>query len=142
MVTTEKIETPEQLREAFRVRTEVFVQEQGVPEEAEIDEHEETSIHVLARYNGEPAGAGRMRTVDGWAKLERICVLQRYRKYGIGQAIMSKLEETAMDIGLAKAKLHGQTQAAGFYERLGYAVDSEVFMEENIPHVRMIKALK
>ncbi|MHA7963289.1 GNAT family N-acetyltransferase [Paenibacillus sp. CAU 1782] len=141
MITTEKVVTPEQLREAFRVRMEVFVEEQGVSAEAEIDEYEESSIHVLARNNGQPAGAGRLRVVEETAKLERICVLNHFRIGGTGKAIMIKLEEIAKEMGLKKAKLHAQTQAAGFYEKLGYASDSDVFMEEGIPHVRMIKAL-
>lgn len=141
MITTEKVVTPEQLREAFRVRMEVFVEEQGVAAEAEIDEHENSSIHVLALCNGVPAGAGRIRVVEETAKLERICVLKQSRTGGTGKAIMNKLEEIAREMGLKKAKLHAQTQAAGFYEKLGYASDSDVFMEEGIPHVRMIKAL-
>ncbi len=141
MITTEKVVTPEQLREVFRVRVEVFVEEQGVAAEAEIDEYENSSIHVLALSNGASAGAGRIRVVEETAKLERICVLKPFRTSGTGKAIMIKLEEIAKELGLKKAKLHAQTQAAGFYEKLGYASDSDVFLEEGIPHIRMIKAL-
>ncbi|WP_379353780.1 MULTISPECIES: GNAT family N-acetyltransferase [unclassified Paenibacillus] len=141
MLTPIRIEHEEQLKEAYRIRTEVFVHEQGVPQELEIDDNEAVSSHVLVLYNGEPAGAGRMREVDGIAKLERICVLASHRKHRVGAAIMKELEALALDKGLAKAKLHAQTHAAGFYEKLGYSVDSETFMEEGIPHIRMIKKL-
>lgn len=142
MLTTERIELQEQLEEAYRIRMDVFVKEQGVPEDVEIDEHEAASTHVLVRWKGQPAGTGRLRDADGMAKLERICVLASFRQYGIGRAVMEGLEAEARALGLAKAKLHAQTQAAGFYEKLGYRVDSDVFMEEDIPHVRMIKSLQ
>ncbi|MBH5317701.1 GNAT family N-acetyltransferase [Paenibacillus sp. GSMTC-2017] len=140
-MTRHRVETKEQLDETYRIRKDVFVREQGVPEEVEIDEYEDEAKHVLVRYNGEPAGAGRIRQVEGVAKIERICVLESYRKHKIGGAIMAELEEVARELGLEKAKLHAQTQASGFYVKLGYTVDSNEFLEENIPHVRMIKQL-
>lgn len=133
--------TKEEQNKVYRIRTEVFVHEQGVPEENEIDEYEEKSSHVLVLYNGEPAGAGRMRRVEGFAKLERVCVLSPYRKHKIGVAVMEELEEIAREMGLSQAKLHAQTHAKGFYGKLGYSVDSDVFMEEGIEHVRMVKKL-
>lgn len=137
-----RVETKEQLEEAYRIRTEVFVHEQGVDPDIEIDEHEAIAKHVLVLYDGQPAGAGRVRNVEGIAKLERICVLQPYRMHKVGAAVMAELESIARGMGLSKAKLHAQTHAAGFYEKLGYTVDSDEFMEDGIPHVRMIKKLK
>ncbi|GKU79214.1 GNAT family N-acetyltransferase [Paenibacillus sp. L3-i20] len=141
MITKQRVETKEQMDEAYRIRKDVFVREQGVPEEVEIDEHESDANHVLVLYNGEPAGVGRIRQVDGIAKIERICVLEPFRKHKIGVAIMEELEAIAKEHGFVKAKLHAQTQAAGFYEKLGYKVDSEPFTEEDIPHIRMTKTL-
>lgn len=141
MITIEKVRDKQQLEQAYQIRTEVFVEEQGVPAEAEIDEFEDASSHVLVLYNGEVAGTGRVRNLDGIAKLERICVREKFRKHGIGAAIMQGLEDIAREQGLTKAKLHAQTQAEGFYRKAGYRTDSNVFMEENIPHVRMIKSL-
>jgi predicted GNAT family N-acyltransferase len=141
MVTTERVHNQQQLEKAYAIRTEVFVEEQGVPAEAEIDEYEEAARHVLVLYDGEAAGTGRVRELGGVAKLERICVKAKFRKHGIGAAIMEGLEAIAREQGLTGAKLHAQTQAAPFYEKAGYKIDSDVFMEENIPHVRMIKSL-
>ena len=64
-----------------------------------------------------------------------------HRKYGIGKAVVQALEEIAKENGLCKAKLHGQTQAMPFYEKLGYISASDEFMEEGIPHKLMIKDL-
>ncbi|NIK76721.1 putative GNAT family N-acyltransferase [Paenibacillus castaneae] len=136
-----QIKTQEQLEDAFQVRKAVFVQEQGVDEEVELDEHDGIADHVIVYDEKKPVGTGRVRNVDGIAKLERICVLASHRKHSLGKAIMNKLEEIAMEKGLNKAKLHGQVQAVPFYEKLGYKTDSDVFFEENIPHVKMIKDL-
>lgn len=141
MVTTERVQNKRQLEQAHAIRAEVFVEEQGVPMEAEIDEFEQSSSHVLVFSDGEPAGTGRVRELGGLAKLERICVKQKFRKHGIGAAIMEGLESIARERGLTGAKLHAQTQAAPFYEKVGYTVDSDIFEEEHIPHVRMIKKL-
>lgn len=141
MLTRVRAKNEEQREEAYRIRTEVFVNEQGVSPEIEIDEHEEAATHVLVLYDGQPVGAGRVRNVEGVAKLERICVLAPYRKHKAGAAVMAELEEIAKEQGLAKAKLHAQTHAAGFYGKLGYTIDSDEFMEDGIPHVRMIKKL-
>ncbi|OMF38353.1 GNAT family N-acetyltransferase [Paenibacillus sp. FSL H8-0548] len=138
---TKRITTEEQLEEAYRIRKAVFVKEQGVPEEAELDEYDDVADHVLVYFENEAVGTGRVRIVDDMAKLERICVLSTHRKHRLGQAIMEELEAIAIEKGVAKAKLHGQVQAAPFYEKQGYEIASTVFMEEDIPHVKMIKDL-
>ncbi|WP_307472932.1 GNAT family N-acetyltransferase [Paenibacillus harenae] len=141
-----EITNKEQLELAFDIRKEVFVKEQGVAEEAEIDEYDQLdgrTSHVLVYYEDKPAGTGRVR-IDGEtkaAKLQRICVRAAYRKYGIGKAIMDRLEQLAKRDGATNAKLYGQTDAEGFYARLGYRTASDVFMEEGIPHVLMVKEL-
>ncbi|WEK55905.1 MAG: GNAT family N-acetyltransferase [Candidatus Cohnella colombiensis] len=139
----DKVKTREQLEQAFQIRKTVFVVEQGVAEEIEIDQYEDIANHVLV-YDGEkPVGTGRVRFIDQnqIAKLERICVLPEYRKLHFGEKIMQALEQIAKESGVLKAKLHAQTHAAPFYEKQGYITSSEVFMEENIPHVLMIKQL-
>ena len=140
--TKSSIATSEQeLKSVYDIRRAVFVQEQGVSEEEEYDEYEKASDHVLVYYDGKPVGTGRIRVFDSKAKLERICVLAEYRKYGLGREVMASLEEVARNKGLAHAKLHAQTQAQEFYAKLGYKQVSEEFMEADIPHVAMVKTL-
>jgi predicted GNAT family N-acyltransferase len=79
--------------------------------------------------------------IENVAKLERICVLKTHRKHGLGKLIIQELEEIAKEKGISKAKLHGQTQAEGFYQKLGYKTNSDIFMEEGIPHIVMIKEI-
>ncbi|SES38790.1 GNAT family N-acetyltransferase [Psychrobacillus sp. OK032] len=139
---SKKITEDSDLQKAFHIRKEVFVKEQGVPLDAEFDVFDTLGgkcEHILVYYKEQPVGTGRLRVVDGLGKLERICILESYRKFGLGKIIIKKLEEIAKDIGLTKVKLHGQTHAEGFYEKLGYQTSSDVFIEDGIPHILMIK---
>jgi predicted GNAT family N-acyltransferase len=128
---------------AFEIRKKVFVDEQGVSIEEEMDEHEDAADHIVVYGEDEqPVGAGRIRFIDGIAKLERICVLASHRKYGVGKVIVETLEAIAKEKGFQHAQLNSQTQAAPFYEKLGYRTKSDVvFMDAGIPHVTMIKEL-
>lgn len=138
------ITTENDLKIAFHIRKEVFVEEQGFPLEFEFDEFDTLnalSEHILVYYNEKPVGTGRLRVVDGLGKLERICILEPYRKFGLGKIILKTLEEIAKQQGITQVKLHGQTQAEGFYKKLGYRTSSDVFMEDGGPHLLMIKEL-
>jgi len=134
-----EVTTNDQLEDAYFVRKTVFVDEQHVPEEEEIDQFEAEASHVVLYDDKKPAGAGRVRLVDGYGKLERICVMKFARKMGAGKVIVNKLEDIASAKGAEKFKLYAQTHAIPFYEKLGYSVVSEEFMDAGIPHVTMTK---
>lgn len=141
MVIVETVETKKQMDEAFAVRYAVFVEEQNVPAEEEIDEFEEESVHFVAYENNIPIGAGRMRKGTDFIKVERICVLPPYRKTGAGRYIMKAIEALGQEQNFAEAKLHAQTRAVPFYEKLGYTITSDIFIDAGIPHVAMVKSL-
>ncbi|WP_416654649.1 GNAT family N-acetyltransferase [Bacillus amyloliquefaciens] len=135
--------TEKQLNDAFFVRKEVFVKEQHVPEEEEIDQFEDTSEHIVVYDGGQPVGAGRWRLKDGHGKLERICVMKSHRSLGVGAIIMRALEKAAAAKGAGSFILHAQTQAVPFYEKQGYRVTSdEEFPDAGIPHLEMVKKQK
>ena len=139
-----RIMIDEDLRAAFAIRKEVFVKEQGVPLEDEYDQFDTLNglcEHLLVHYNDQPVGTGRIRFMEGVGKLERICILKTYRKFGLGKTIINGLEEIAEEKGATQVKLHGQTQAEAFYKKLGYHTASNVFMEDGIPHILMRKEL-
>ncbi|HWL26208.1 MAG TPA: GNAT family N-acetyltransferase [Ureibacillus sp.] len=141
---SKKITNEEELNQAFEIRKEVFVKEQGVPLSDEFDEYDHLDgrcEHLLVYYNDQAVGTSRIRTVDEYGKLERICLLKDFRSLGLGKVIVLALEEIAKEQGLSKVKLHGQTHAEGFYQNLGYQTASAVFMEDGIPHVLMTKSL-
>jgi predicted GNAT family N-acyltransferase len=131
----------EQLKDVFDIRIRVFVNEQNVSMEEEIDEFENVSTHFLLYDQEKPVGTGRLRMVDGVGKVERICILPSHRKGGGGKLIMEKIERFAKEKGINKLKLHGQTHAEKFYKKLGYETVSDVFMEAGIPHIVMAKEM-
>jgi predicted GNAT family N-acyltransferase len=128
--------------DAFDVRETVFVEEQGVDPKIEYDDHDAHATHFVA-YDGDvPVGAARLRDpVDGLGKVERVAVLAERRDEGIGRELMEAVEREADRQGLSTLKLHSQTHAAEFYDRLGYERRGEEFEEAGIPHVKMVKSL-
>ncbi|MFJ4889617.1 MULTISPECIES: GNAT family N-acetyltransferase [unclassified Streptomyces] len=140
-------------REAcFRVRKDVFVGEQGVPEDIEYDAYDAGALHVLAvREDGVPLGTGRLLHGEAAAaktggdpavgSLGRLAVTREARGLGVGAALVGAIERAARARGLAAVDLHAQTHALGFYERLGYAAYGPEFPDAGIPHRAMRKAL-
>lgn len=131
---------------ALEIRRQVFINEQEVPEELEIDEHDlphTPTIHVLAiDHSGNAAGTGRLREyAAGIGKIERVAVLSTARGGGVGRMLMEKLEEEARGQGFHTLKLHAQLQAQPFYERLGYTPHGATFMDAGIEHIAMIKTV-
>jgi predicted GNAT family N-acyltransferase len=135
------VSNEEQLKDAYLVRKIVFVEEQQVPVEEEIDQYESDAVHFVLYQDSQPTGAGRFRLVDGYGKVERICVLKERRTGGSGKAIMNKIEEYAKQKGINKLKLNAQTHAIPFYSKLNYEVVSEEFLDAGIPHRTMVKKL-
>ena len=130
-----KVHVQADLDQVFAIRKQVFVHEQQCPPELEW-EFEEESIHFLALYEGQPAGAARWRKTDKGYKLERFAVLKECRDKGLGkalvQAVLADLPEDASYI-----YLHAQTHARDFYERLGFRAVGDEFEEAGIRHFKM-----
>ena len=136
------VNTEQEKKDAYHIRMIVFVEEQKVPAEEEIDENDKTAIHFIGyETEGTPAAASRLRFVDGHGKLERICVLKEYRGRHFGQQMINAMEETIISKGYKKSKLSAQTHAEDFYRKLGYQTVSGEYMDAGIPHVTMIKDL-
>lgn len=140
-MTVKIVENQKELEDAFTVRKTVFVEEQAVPLEEEIDAYEDEANHFIMYQDGSPVGAGRFRLVDGFGKVERICVMKEARKTGAGKAIMNSIEDFARKNDIHKLKLNAQTHAIPFYASLGYEVVSEEFMDAGIPHKTMVKKI-
>ncbi|MFJ7752276.1 GNAT family N-acetyltransferase [Peribacillus muralis] len=135
-------ENSQEREKAYMIRRQVFVQEQNVPLEEEIDGYEDVSTHfVLYNDQEHPIGAGRFRVIDNIGKVQRICVLAAGRKSGAGAKIMNAIEEYAIQQGIPKLKLDAQVHAIPFYSKLGYEIVSDEFMDAGIPHRTMIKTV-
>ena len=121
------------------VRQAVFVEEQQVPLEIELDERDPACLHVVAIIGtGCPVGTARM-TIDG--HIGRCAVLKEWRGRGIGSRLVSGLIDMARELDLASVYLNSQIQAVPFYEKLGFHVTGEVFYEANIAHREMIRTI-
>ncbi|MEV7417972.1 GNAT family N-acetyltransferase [Streptomyces sp. NPDC089919] len=126
------------------VRRDVFVAEQGVPEELEYDTRDAVAVHVLATGPQGPLGTGRLLTgieEAGVGTLGRLAVTRAARGLGVGAALVRAIETEAARIGLTAVDLHAQTHALGFYERLGYAAYGPEFDDAGMPHRAMRRTL-
>lgn len=122
------------------IRVTVFVEEQGVPLDLEMDERDAHCLHVLAfDDDGRAVGTGRLDAAHG--KIGRVAVLADARRGGVGAAIMARLHELASSNGLTAVWCNAQSTAVPFYTALGYRVTSEPFLEAGIEHVRMQASL-
>jgi len=126
---------PEARTDATRVREAVFVVEQGVPPEIELDERDAQCDHALAfEPGGRAVGTGRLLP-DG--HIGRMAVLGDWRGRGVGGAILAALVERAATRGMRRVVLNAQTHAVPFYARYGFVAFGDEFMEADIPHVAM-----
>ncbi|GAF66274.1 GNAT family N-acetyltransferase [Alkalihalobacillus trypoxylicola] len=136
-----KVQSEQQLQDAFFIRKKVFVEEQKVSIEEEIDQFEDAATHFVAYSDeNEVIGAARLREVDGYGKIERVCIDQSQRGTGAGKQLMLFVIDEIQSRGIKKAKLNAQTQAENFYKRLGFeTISKETFLDAGIPHVTMTK---
>ena len=124
---------------ATELRFAVFVVEQKVPPEMELDEHDPVSLHALARDEaGAVIGTGRLLP-DG--HIGRIAVAAGARGRGVGDALMRALLHAAQARELPEVVLSAQTHATRFYERLGFVAEGDAYDDCGIPHVTMRMAL-
>ncbi len=144
MIRVKKVESPEELRQAFEVREEVFVNEQKFELKDEFDEFEDESHHFLAFVDETPVGVSRWRRTEKGIKLERFAVLKSYR----GKRIGKRLVETTVAHILNEVKergtvlyLHAQLQAVPLYERHGFVKEGERFDELGVDHFKMTRTI-
>ena len=128
---------------AAPLRTEVFVQEQGVDQALEWDEHDALCVHaVLCNRLGAPVATGRLLpAVNGVAKIGRMAVKRVLRGQRLGDQVLSALMDAARQRGDTESLLHAHCSAEKFYLRQGFRRQGEVFMEANMAHVEMVCAL-
>jgi predicted GNAT family N-acyltransferase len=135
------IENAEQMKQAWDIRRRVFIEEQHVPEEIEMDEDDAHAFHALALLNGKPVGCGRFVAHGDEVKIGRMAVLPDLRTHGIGREVLLFLMRIARERGYRHAVLHAQMTAEGFYLKNGYQPVGEVFEEAGIAHRRMEREL-
>jgi predicted GNAT family N-acyltransferase len=122
--------------ESLKIRKEVFVKEQGVPETEE-EEYEEVSTFFLLFYDGKPAATARYRHTEKGVKLERFATLKKYRGKGLAYILLNYVLK---DLKNCKKMiyLHAQEYIVGLYEKVGFVKKGNTFYEANIPHYLMV----
>jgi YbgC/YbaW family acyl-CoA thioester hydrolase len=129
--------------DARRIRTDVFIVEQGIPEQMEWDTVDPSCTHAVA-YNhfGVPLATGRLiEHVPGVAKIGRMAVSQAARGSGVGRSVLDALMQFARTRGYREAMLHAQVSAMPFYARSGFVARGPVFDDVGIAHIEMVCSL-
>jgi predicted GNAT family N-acyltransferase len=130
------------LKGAFEVRKQVFVEEQGIPEDLELDEYDMEAMHMVAKDGERIVGTARVLFLAAsQAKLERMAILKPFRHRGIGKSIISFLDEEFKNRGIEQVVLHAQCSAVNFYKSCGFEESGSPFWEAGIKHVKMQKRL-
>ncbi|HUV75501.1 MAG TPA: GNAT family N-acetyltransferase [Dehalococcoidales bacterium] len=136
------VENETELKGAFEVRRQVFVEEQGVAGELEFDKDDREALHMVVKDGQGVIGTARVLFfTDNQAKLERIAVLKPLRRRGIGRGIISFLDEELENGGVEQVVLHAQCVAAVFYRSCGFVETGSTFWEVGIKHIKMQKRL-
>ncbi|MBO5944089.1 MAG: GNAT family N-acetyltransferase [Clostridia bacterium] len=127
--------------DSFRnLRIEIFVKEQGVPEENEFDSFDLEVPHLVIFSDGEAVATGRnIPYGENTVKIGRIAVKKDKRGMGLGEKIVLELLRKAKEDGAKTVRVGAQTHAVGFYEKCGFELlGTPEYLEENIPHYDMI----
>lgn len=143
MTTIVEIRATDPLMSAvYALRREVFVVEQGVPEELEVDENDKVAVHLAALSEGNVIGTLRIVRHEHTAKIGRMAISANSRKKGIGRELMEFAAAAASSDGAHDIILAAQVTAREFYGRLGYIQDGAIFDDAGISHVMMRKKLR
>jgi predicted GNAT family N-acyltransferase len=142
-------QTAEEREAVFALRLRVFVEEQNVPVEEELDAYDDVATHFMAvDETSESSSASRIiataRLVDkgdGLGKIGRVAVHAAYRGRGVGAQLMRFIHAFAYRAGYGRLWLEAQCYAIPFYEKLGYVAEGEVFLDASIEHRHMRRML-
>lgn len=137
MITGKWIRGIDDISDAKRVRTRVFVEEQGFAEEIEFDRYDQIAWHAVLYDEGEPVATGRLYISEGLYRLGRICVNKDRRGQYLGDLLIRMLLKKAVDMRADAVWLDAQTRVKGFYEKFGFRAEGEEFDDEGVPHVKM-----
>ena len=138
-ITIKLVETEEDMEAAVSIRFRVFVDEQSVPPEIELDEYDAVATHAIALLDGKAVGTGRAIVEGDSARIGRMAVDRPNRRGGVGGLLLRFLENEAKAQGATEYVLHAQEYVKAFYAAHGYTEHGDTFMEAGILHVEMRK---
>lgn len=133
------VTTPEDMATCLAIRQKVFVDEQHVPLDLEIDGLDAAARHFAVKGDGALIATCRIRLTGSAAKIERVAVLKEHRSRGIGRVLMKYiLQEISKAGDIQLFKLSAQAEAVPFYEKLGFRTRGSEYMDAGIPHYDMV----
>ena len=127
-----------ELQRAYAIRIRVFVNEQGVPRDIELDDDDRQAHHFLASVGGRTVGTARVVLTHGAAKIGRMAVLKSYRRRGVGSKLLKRAIAMAQQLHVSKIYLHAQIAVIDFYRCLNFYAVGPVFDEAGIAHRKML----
>jgi len=131
-----------ELQEAFAVRRQVFVREQDISEDLVFDGHDKEALHMVVKDGEKVIGSARVRFLtDNRSKLERMAILKRYRRKGIGREMLLFLDAVWKDKQVQQVIIHAQLEVVPFYKLCGFDEVGLPFREAGIKHIKMRKQL-
>ena len=129
-----------ELSMVYAIRKQVFIEEQSVPYEIEMDDYDDEAIHFIALLDDVPIGCARIR-LNKSVKLERVAILKDYRNQGFGTKLTNYLIGHCRKKGCKKIHIHSQLYVRDFYKKFGFIETGDVFLEAGIEHVAMYREL-
>jgi len=137
-ILVKKVSEASDIQICLAIRHQIFVEGQNVLIHEEVDGLDSGSEHYLLFLNLVPIGTARVRYVEDFAKIERVAILEAYQGQGLGHVLMNFIvENIEQNHQVKKAKLGAQTYAIPFYEKLGFVVCSDEYLDAGIPHKDM-----
>ncbi|HUX48892.1 MAG TPA: GNAT family N-acetyltransferase [Dehalococcoidia bacterium] len=128
------------MQEAFEVRRQVFVREQNISEDLVFDGHDREALHMVVKDGERVIGSARVQCLtDNQAKLERMAILERYRRKGIGKEMLLFLDTVWKDKQMQQVIIHAQLEVVPFYKLCGFDELGLPFREAGIKHIKMRK---
>ncbi|WP_027107685.1 GNAT family N-acetyltransferase [Lacticigenium naphthae] len=128
-------------KESCEIREAVFIQEQKVPREIELDRKDDIAMHVVGYIDNVPVATARVTHMDNFFKIQRVALKKEYRNKGFGYLLLQEIENKALELSVPLLVLNAQEQVVSFYKKNDYEVTSHPFSEANIIHLEMKKRL-
>lgn len=126
------------VQDAFQIREMVFIKEQGISREIEMDKYDRDALHLVIYIKNKACTCARMIKKDGECQFGRIAVLKKYRGRNLGRLLIEKLCKEAFKLGETELHIHSQICVMNFYKKLGFETYGDRYFEANIEHINMI----
>lgn len=133
------VKNKKELENVFKIRHIVFIKEQNVPENIEIDKFDKSAKHMIVLYKNKPIGCARIRFIGSKAKLERIAVLKSYRGKGFGKMIVNYMVNYCKNKNVKKIIMNSQYYLKDYYKKFGFKPRGKTFVEAGIKHIEMYR---